>query len=701
MRILLLGCLFAALAFGQCGSLISTQTLNFTASPNLLPSYGPRPAAQTVTVTPSSPNTWSLTGGTYSTGFDVNGNQSGTGTATVYVYVSGFADQRGAATGLTDTVNFTISGNSCPLTINYTVVAQLPVALTNNLGIPDSSLPGTSTGGAVFNATDLIPASLIGSIPGGSNLLPAQGSSITLPVFGTQMWNCSPANYATLYSSVKVMNSTDNVIYMTNTSGGSSHFLTFPGCVDNPVTFSPAPTISTFPFMWARDGTNNVGYYMSGNQLEKVVVNLGTFGLTTTNPYSYSPSTCSDTSSNVITNGSTDDITPDNWVSFVTHCDHTGSLAHPQICLLDINGGFVEHCRDLSLEYAPGVSQGTNFTLASLGFSPFTNKRYILTNSGSGNPTYGPLYSLTKGGSGLNFEHYMSMRPEAENMPSGSAASYTNQLCSSTAQSNNECLYTGAHSSMAEDEQGHQYWLDGGDDLQEPFRSAMFVIDLDAPASTASLALQNGGNLSVILPNGSSADIGSGCSWQWCVGQIITASVLDIANWTISSCATVSTTIQCTLGSAPGSGLTTGTATYISSVAGCTNANGAWPGASITVSGTTLTIAGATCNASGSGGWAYANTYPATRSFDHEVIAFHVHAGAGVEMHRLGPSLDRTEETYYHAQFNISMDGKYVIGNSNWGSLGQNHVTVMATGLNPFQSTTAVAAGASSVGAMH
>src|ERR1700676_429909 len=115
MKTITLGCVFAAvfaaMAFGQCSSLLVPQTLNLTAAPNLPVSYGPTALSQTVTVNPGVGNAWSTTGGgsvTYASA--AGGLTSGTGTATVFVYIAGVYEQRAPGTGFTDSVGFTING---------------------------------------------------------------------------------------------------------------------------------------------------------------------------------------------------------------------------------------------------------------------------------------------------------------------------------------------------------------------------------------------------------------------------------------------------------------------------------------------------------------------------------------------------------------------------------------------------------------
>ena len=114
----------------------------------------------------------------------------------------------------------------------------------------------------------------------------------------------------------------------------------------------------------------------------------------------------------------------------------------------------------MSINYNIAVAGGWNVTLASKGVSPFTNKRYLITDCANSGVCFpGSLYSYTKGAGGpLVFEHYMSIYPEMEAfpLPNGSA-NYTKMACVGAILAADLCAYTGAHSVMAQGAAGHQY----------------------------------------------------------------------------------------------------------------------------------------------------------------------------------------------------------------------------------------------------
>lgn len=698
MRYLFLSIILSSAAWAQCSSLLVPQALTF-----VVPSYGPRGPSQTVALNPGPGNPYSTTSfGNVAINRDTAGGTSGTGNTTMYVYIGGSADQRAAGAQTDDTITFSINGTSCPLTIHWSVAARALTTYTNNKGVPDTSLSGSSSSGnwvsnSVSGAVnDLIDPSALGSLPGGTNLRPALGGSITEPVFGTQVWNCTPSSTYTIYSSISAMNPDDTAFYADG-PGGTPSFFVFP-CDGVPHT--PTLTPSSQQIMWQRNGTNNtVGFWASDNsgRFSQVVLNLSNFTVTSqTTVYTF-PCSGGSCASLSVSSGGTDDITPDNWTSFFTNMDSSGNTAHPQACLLDITNAQA-HCIDISINYSVAVAQLPNFTLASKAFSPFTNKRYLITNcNNSGVCQHGPLYSYTQGaGGGLVFEHYMSIFPEMSGLPSGAAANYTTMACTGAALTADKCLYTGSHSGMAQDTQGRQYWclVTGTQDINQ---LASGCFDLDAPETTASEASQLGGFLNFLLPIGITvADIGFGSSGDWIL-QTLSSSVNDATTYAVVSpgCVTSGSNINCTVSPTPGSGLVTGNQTNISGVGGCTNANSLWAGGSITVASNVITISGVTCNSAWtSGGYAYKNAYLPAISYRHELVATHLSNGKSVENRRIGTDFglagtaDSVNDGYFAAgQGNLSISRKYAVVNSNWGNPGDSHVTIFATGIPAASST--------------
>jgi hypothetical protein len=108
------------------------------------------------------------------------------------------------------------------------------------------------------------------------------------------------------------------------------------------------------------------------------------------------------------------------------------------------------------------------------------------------------------------------------------------------------------------------------------------------------------------------------------------------------------------------------------------------------VSGTTLTLAGATCSSPGTGGNVFKNSYPGNISFAREVVLTHIgNDGNADRIHRIGDTLgviyDNTTsgaDLYYERMCNLSDSLQYVVCTSNFGIPDAGHVTLMSTGIS-------------------
>jgi hypothetical protein len=697
--------LSCAVLFGQCSSLMSPTTLNFTAAPNLLVSWGPTSLPQTVSITPGVGNPWSASGGgCCASGSTLTGATSGTGAATYYIALQGGAVEHAPATGFTDIYNFTINGTACTLNINYTVAARVIPTIENAKGIADGSLPGTSSTGGQIYANDLVPASLYNALPGGSRSVPAPGSSYTDAVFGTVRTNCTPdtGSYTTLYGSISAVNLNDTALFFLS-PGGTPTLEKVP-C--DGVLHTPAFSPSTENLSWSRV-TANVGYYISGPSIYKPVFNLSTFTITS-NPLIFTPP-CSGGScaSLTISNGATDDVSNvdsngHEWWSFNTNMNATGDTNHPLACLIDLTA-VAAYCRDMSIDFPVVIGNLPNFTVGSKGCDPRTSKRYLMTGVGTAPPHYGPLYSIPCGGGTMAFEHMMPIGP-GNNIPFGGAMTYLTSACDARAQTADACMFTGAHGALGEDVNHHQFWIaDGG--TNNPSLASAQIVDLALSDATSGVAVQNGGGFDAGLPfDGTTVgDIGPGCmDGGWCsvdeTPSISSGSGVgyDIAGFNVSAAATVGSTIQLTIAAAfGGATLATGNAAVVSEVVGCTNANSAsqpggfWPGSSITVSGSMLTISGVICNAPyTSGGIVYnSSARLSTQSFRHEQFMMRVVGNQIFDVRRLGSSLgvgvccESNDDYYQHQQLNLSPSKKWAVYNTNFGIPGLNHVMMLQTGI--------------------
>lgn len=697
-----------------CSSLVSPQTLNFTADTKGAAGYfGTHGFAQPYTVhllQPGATNNWSITRFT-SNGIvdtDVNGATSGANVSgpvdfMMYPYVG---DTNGSsaklpATGYSDSDDLTINGITCTISYTYDILPGWSTVYTNNVGIEDSSLPSTSKSGGQWTnwvqANDLVDPAAYGSLPGGTNLTPAPGATITLPVpFNFSMTTCTPPGYNTVYSSVVALNS-DNTALYTISAGGVPTLFKFP-CDGVPHSIALSPRNNGQSIMWDTSGLHpDTFYYFSTNEVRKVLVNLSTLTILSNASSGYAFAGAVN-----ITAGDTDAMTEDGWVSFSTDRDHSGSTAHPNACLLDIGGGFVEHCIDISIDYPDILVDGPpNFTLGSRGWSASTNKRYLITNSQDGvNPhVHGPRYSLTSGATDLMFEGFLGLRPDVLGINSFLSAAYTDGTCLPAAMTGNidRCVPADSHSDMGSDGLGHLYWLTADAGTLQTFRRGIGIIDLDAPTSMETMATQNGGGYSVALQFAANSDAGLSCQHNWCIANNMTGALghdWDVISFEITSCTNGGNT--CTLASAPGSALQSNDPAVVSAVFGCTQANGVFASNQITVTGTTLTLPGVTCGSAGTGGHVYKNVYPAATSFNHELDAIRLMNGGGVEVRRigntlglLGSSVPNSVNYYQHGQWSLSMDDQWACGNTNFGMLGSTQVVCIPTGLPLPQSVSA------------
>ena len=651
MKFLAAFLLSVAALFGQtCASQMSTSSLTFNA-----PSYGPRGPAQTIALTPSAGGAWSIT----STPFspirmimnDATNNISGTGNATIYAYMFGGTTEQAPVNGLMATGTFQLPGPSgpqnCPFTITANILARSTPTLTNNAGVADSALPRGSSSGAwvMSGANDLISPSQIGSLPGGSHLLPAWGSTITMPEWGTTLRNCSPgfadgqmAGFNNVYSSVAAMNSDDSLIYMQR-HDGHNFFASFPAC--NAIhEVVASPTVAGSQWMWDRTH-NNIGYYYYTNQIYTGTVNLSTFAVSTTASYTFACSGGSCPAS--IGSGSTDDLSDDGWLTFTSNMDHSGNTSNPMLCMIQV-GVWLEHCStDLATRMPNVLAAGTNYAMGSKGFSSVTGYRYAFTNPQNPGPNvnYGGIWKMKSGDTNLTFDKYMGLGSEIEGIPSGNASNYTDQTCIyPTNATVNKCMDPNQHAATVADAAGHQYLVQAGglNGEENVGTSGGNIFDFDASAANMTLSKAMGGGVdhALLTCNGCGTEVGSSSPWAYIrmndAGTFIT-------NWLITNAVTSGSTIVLTLDSAPGAGLVTGNPASVNGVAGCTNANGTY--ASVTVSGSTVTLPGVTCNGaySSATGAIVNNTYPSSASFRQEVVAVKIVNGSPVEQHRIGSFL--------------------------------------------------------------
>ncbi len=654
-----------------CADMMSTQALSFTA-----PVYGPAGSYQAISLTPGLGNPWSITnGGSVSITKDITQATSGNGNTTVYSRVSNFGFRTVGTS--TDTVQFTFGAPNnlvCNLVNTIVTTARTNIdnagnPYTNPAGLADTALPGSSSSGSWAVANDLVPGSNVGSIPGGSYLLPAQGSTATLPVWGATVRTCSPPNYRLPYSSFRNMNANNTAIIAIGPSNVLS-LISFPACVTHSFTLTPPLDVTTDPPHWM-PGHPTDAYYFNGNSIYKVVFNLSTYTAgTPTSVYTCAGAT-------TISNGGTDDITEDGWLSFQSdrNCQ-TGSAAHPNLCTIDLSQSPpVAYCGDLGAVpgFAPGVSGGFNYTMQSRGFDSRTNKRYVWTNVNAPPPKYGPKYSLTRGATSLVFENIFSVTTEAGGPP------YTNKVCTPSEQAVDWCQDMEQHSVAVEDSAKRQYLVSADITPRDFSGVGMGMIDLTVSDTTSTDALPGGGATFLVPVNGApAANYGSANGWV-----SYNPDYGAIASCTITGAVTNGANIALTTTDNPCSAFITGDPIRVDSVGGCTNANGAY--GSVTVSGNQVTISGVNCNGTYTAGTgvAYKNTYPATQSFRFETILSHISNNGAIRTIRLGDTLARpysesyTGESYWeNGKCTLSFDAQFLVCISNGGIADAPRVVV-------------------------
>lgn len=659
---------------------VSPTTLSYT-----IPVDGPSPPAQAISLTRTGvAYTLSNFGGA-ETVRNVANTTSGTANDTLYAYINGNVNYQASPGSGSTGFDITYAGDTaCSITMTYTLVARTNPTYRNLTGSAIST--GTSNGEWVHNDHDLIAASAIGSIPGGTtNLLPANGSTVTTPIFNAVGRTCSPVNHVVWYSSFQPMNSDESILYSLG-PGGTHWAITYPACVAHQfATFSPTITGIPFPDRFV----NNVFYYRSTNTFQKVVYNTSTFAITsTTTVYTF-------TGADTINTGDTQGMSPDGYISFFANKSHAGDAAHPQLCSIQLSAttpSATEACRDASLEMPNTVSAGVNFTMLTPGFDSRTNKHYIFTNPNaqSAGNNYGGVYSFTPGASVLTFEYYLGIKPEWTRVPASPAANFTSMSCTNAlaTSSGDPCIDPNQHADVVQDSAGRQYYVPIGG-KQDPSVPAAPIIDLSTGANMT-LAKAAGGGLDwgftfLDVANGG-VDIG--CQRDWCLvyhtdggpnAYSILSAVANGANTDVTF-------------TAPPTDITTGQPARFVSIAGCTGINGSWAGGSISKSGSVVTIAGVnpTGSCTGSTGFGFNNNYPATSSYRNEVNLFKVSNGSPTTVLRIGNTLGQRFLTggangdgYYEQICSLSPRATYVLCNVNGGDVDQGHILVFQTGIIP------------------
>lgn len=696
-----------------CGQLMSTQALTFNE-----PHYGPRAPGQLITVNLGlGPTNWSRVGAFtpytfFADASNVNTNSTST---SVYVVLQGTVDAQAIANGYTEnsTIQFDPGAIQCTITSTYNVIATGSAnnRFTNNLGIPDSALAGATAPGGIILGYSLIPTSTIGSLPGGVDLRPANGATTVSAEWGTTIKRCGPDGYVHVYSSINALNSDNSVISTTALRGGGLVLIDTATCTAHTIT--GVANVNTIVWDWAWKGhvpQNNRAWAFSGvatNTIIEITFNFSAWTATFTTPYTYAGAT-------VIGNGGTDDINNSGYIAYVTDKDHAGSTAHPNICALKI-GAWSEICADFSSVYPDGVTNPPNNVELSKDFDSRTNKAYLITNTAGGTPTYGPRYSFRVGDTSLTFEDYWGLEPEANlgNSFGAFAAPWPiGTPCSLALGQANRCVYTGSHAHTVADSAGRQYWAyDGG--LIEPSSGAIALIDMSLGSAFQTISKYMPGvtggfdiGLNVGAVNSTTSPFNGemGCVQDWCVTTGITQT---LTSWKITNVTafggTSTITLDCPSGTqawngsscvASGNTFVTGQSAVIGNVGGCTQLNSAtgWPGGSVTVSGSTVTITGTgNCPSSytASTGGLAKNTYPGTFNYRQEVILLHVVNGSVIETRRIGNTYSQSfSDTYTEAGdywprvgATPARDFSLVVVNSNGGKPDEDAILLMTTGL--------------------
>jgi hypothetical protein len=694
-----------------CANLLSTQSLTFNE-----PRFGPRAPAQLITANLSlGPTSWTRTsiGQVYSFFSDASDLSTGSTSTSIFVVLFGNADSQAVANGYTDVagIQFNPGAINCVINITYNVVANGNASnqFTNMLGIADSALTNATTPGGPVTGYSLIPTTTIGSLPGGSDQRPANGATMVSAEFGTSIKRCSPTGYVHLYSSISPLNSDNTVIAATPLRGGGLALIDTGTCTAHNIVLAGVTTIQ-WDFAWSGHvPLNNRAWSFLNNTVIEITFNFGTWTATSTTPHTFSGAT-------VIQNGATYDMNNQGYLSYVTDKDHAGSTAHANICAVKIvpgAGSWPDNpCRDLSLEYPDGITFPPNNTGITWDVDSRTGKIYMNANTGSGQKHYGPRYSFTPGDAALAFEGYWGISPEATitgggfdgaKLPLGTACT----LALGQATPDTNCIYTGSHSAFAGDAAGRQYWVVGSA-LKEPSVGAALTVDASfssATDTTSKYMPGAGGGLDVILNVGSGAGYNGemGCIQDWCITTMVTEVVTSwkITNVTVAA-GTATITLDCPSGSQAWNGsscvasantFVTGNSAVIGNVGGCTQLNSAtgWPGGSVTVSGSTVTITGTGASPgcyTASTGTIAKNTYPTTYNYRDEVLLLHIVNGSTIETRRLGNRYQQnfsdtyTEGNYYTlVGCALSHDLKFAVCNSNGGKPDEDAILLMSTGI--------------------
>lgn len=658
-----------------------------------LPSYGPRSVSQIVNIINNGGHAYSLSGGSFATGFNAVPSQSGTGNDPIWAYVSGGADTQAPINNQNDTINFTINGTVCTLPIIYNILtAPNRVApLYNALGIADSALIGCSSPGAKILGCSQIAASVIGNLPGGVAKLPANNATVTLPEFNETIKNCSGTvgPVVHVYSSVDSLNADDSIMFAVTLPSANQELIDTGTCAAHAVTLT-GKNISTEPIYWDHTSGIHIGdptkfWYFCGNQICQGVVNTSTWTVAITHPYTFSGAA-------TIYNGGTDDTSEDNWFVFITDRDHAGSTSHPQFCWAEPSYSitpYFEHCIDYTLACTTCIANGINYAMQSRGVSPSFNKRYGWIQDQT--LTTGTLYSLTTGATNPVFESHFGLVPERPGgLPSSSAYNATSMVCFDPTILR-LCIDAGAHSHSVQDAFRNQYWIPStGQVTNDSYSQGLYALNLDmcqaSNSQLCTLPVANGGGLSIIFWG----DLGSwevGCVSGWC----FTTQLSAVTSFQINQAATSGSNIVLTLASAPGSGLQTNDPAYVGGVGpNCPNANGAWAANQITVSGPTVTLPLKTCTSTETNNGAiYKNVYPATANFRQEIVGVKYINNALTQIYRPGVTLasdfsaDRINGGYYmKVGCSPSHSLKYLVCHTNDGIPESSKVILISLNLN-------------------
>jgi hypothetical protein len=606
--------------------------------------------------------------------------------ADLYAYYDGYTDYAYSVGAHTASIPVTGgSGGSFTLIINLTIVALSAPSVRT-----PGSLSGCSNSSSVF--IDLDTCTPTQMRPTGNFSFAAVGSSITDSSFGgvvyTVATNVPPLVTATLGADAVVtpFNADGSLVGVnTNTGNGDLTSTTPPYTV---LWHNPAGIYNGQSGKWSSLNPKAFFYY-TGTTLHRAT--LGTAPAITSDIQIWNDADAGA----VFNDGGDSEATKDDWLAQV-------DTVNKKLWLIDANCNTLNCATAYSISFASLPSFSVRAVLTTPGIDAVSGLRYFLLISFS--PAAMEIYTFN--GSAL---------ADAGRMPIGAGlGSYIpfggyfagKGTCTPAANIAGLCLgIAQAHSSGAEIA-GQEYWCTQQGGRFQPTFLWFSCLRLNAGSPNMAIDTAAGGGMLQIFPANTNFEGNhTGCARQ---GQVCVVSNDDTVQqqdaWGITGAATSAGNINLTVRTIAQNGganpltLVTGNNVTVSNVGGCTNANGNQN--NVTVSGTTITLTGVTCNGtySGSTGVVYLNSTGFTANavpqhgLDVDVIYMPSANISSMIVERLAVTrslcftdayLENAPSPYFcQAHAAIAQDGSKVIWQSNNGLADTGSVYTAATGLS-------------------